>query len=415
MTSSRAQCTWCGRHESSISTDHPASGRASSSRTSSSRSRTRWPFSGRPAITAAATIRSPRSNNSPEPLRSDGDPSDIAFDRVDGLCAVGPVVLWMDDAHNADAASLTVLRRLVWASRNLPLVVVITARPFPVREQVDMLVRQVERRAAFAGDGQDVGASEWFSIGRDAGPGPDCGTASSRPRGNPLFVSELLRALESTDATDSGRRRLRRDRDPRPVPAQPVSTRPFANTCEQLDESALDLLAALAVWGTQCRSTTSRRSTYSTADGSACAAGPGHRVRRCPLRQTGRDDRLLARPLPGTALSGPDRAVPAGDPPPGGDVARAGWRAGHPWWPNICCRRRASMRRSDPAVLAALNEAVADSRVYAPEVAADLLGEAETSGVAGESDPGCSSGCRIFFWPAAASPRTSSSGSGSLR
>ncbi len=46
------------------------------------------------------------------------------------LCGAGPVVAWVDDAQHCDAASLTVLRRLVWASRDLTLVVLITARPF---------------------------------------------------------------------------------------------------------------------------------------------------------------------------------------------------------------------------------------------------------------------------------------------
>jgi predicted ATPase len=51
------------------------------------------------------------------------DPGDAAFDHVDELCASGPVVLCADDAHHLDAASLTVLRRLIWASRSLPLAV----------------------------------------------------------------------------------------------------------------------------------------------------------------------------------------------------------------------------------------------------------------------------------------------------
>jgi hypothetical protein len=38
---------------------------------------------------------------------------------VDELCADGPVVLCADGAHNLDRATLTLLRRLVWASRDL--------------------------------------------------------------------------------------------------------------------------------------------------------------------------------------------------------------------------------------------------------------------------------------------------------
>jgi predicted ATPase len=64
-------------------------------------------------------------------LTGDTDPADAAFDHVDELCADGPVVLCADDAQHLDAASLTLLRRLVWASRTLPLAVLVTTRPGP--------------------------------------------------------------------------------------------------------------------------------------------------------------------------------------------------------------------------------------------------------------------------------------------
>jgi hypothetical protein len=43
------------------------------------------------------------------------------------LCPCGPVVLCADDAHNVDGATLTLLGRLVWASRDLPLAVAVSA------------------------------------------------------------------------------------------------------------------------------------------------------------------------------------------------------------------------------------------------------------------------------------------------
>ena len=59
-------------------------------------------------------------------LPTGGDPGEAAFDRVDELCADGPVVLCADDAHYLDAASLTLLRRLAWASQSLPLALLIS-------------------------------------------------------------------------------------------------------------------------------------------------------------------------------------------------------------------------------------------------------------------------------------------------
>jgi AAA domain len=65
-----------------------------------------------------------------------GHPGDAAFDRVDEICAKGPVVLYADDAHNLDAATLALLRRLLWASRSLPLAVLVTTRSCPCPARV---------------------------------------------------------------------------------------------------------------------------------------------------------------------------------------------------------------------------------------------------------------------------------------
>jgi type II secretory pathway predicted ATPase ExeA len=68
-------------------------------------------------------------------------PGDAALDRVDELCAEGQVVLCVDDAHYLDGSSLTLLRRLVWASQSLPLAVLFTTRPNPAREQLTTVIR----------------------------------------------------------------------------------------------------------------------------------------------------------------------------------------------------------------------------------------------------------------------------------
>ena len=79
-------------------------------------------------------------------LARDTDPADATFDYVDELCADGPVVLCADDAHHLDAASLMLLRRLVWASRSLPLAVLVTTWPGPPREPLAMLIRKAQAR-----------------------------------------------------------------------------------------------------------------------------------------------------------------------------------------------------------------------------------------------------------------------------
>ena len=117
-----------------------------------------------------------------------GDLGDAAFDRVDELCAEGPVVLCADDAHNLDAATLTLLRRLVWASRSLPLAVLVTARPYPAREPLTMLVQQVGVRLRLPPMGpMMVERLVYDRTGRWAGP--QLRRALGPAAGNPLFVA----------------------------------------------------------------------------------------------------------------------------------------------------------------------------------------------------------------------------------
>src|SRR5664280_2638049 len=191
------------------------------------------------------------------------DPSDVAFDRVDDLCSTGPALVWLDDAHHADAGSLTVLRRLVWASRDLPLVVLITARPLPVREQVDMLVRQVQHRLQLPPmDMMSVERMVFDRTGR--WPGVRLRQSIGSAAGNPLFVVELIRALEmggalvpyGVDIID-----IDSEISPRTAGLDTV----IREHLRQLDESAFDLLAALAVWGTPVSTDDLAALTYTTA------------------------------------------------------------------------------------------------------------------------------------------------------
>jgi hypothetical protein len=66
-------------------------------------------------------------------------PGDFVFAQVDAWCQAGPVLLCVDDAHRLDTTSVGLLRRLAWASRDLPLALVIGLRSFPVRSLLDSL------------------------------------------------------------------------------------------------------------------------------------------------------------------------------------------------------------------------------------------------------------------------------------
>src|SRR5580700_10777293 len=175
------------------------------------------------------------------------DPADAAFDHVDELCADGPVVLSADDAHHLDAATLTLLRRLVWASRSLPLAVLVTTRPYPEREPVAMLVQQADVRLRLPPLGAlMVERLVYDRTGR--WPGPQLRRILGLAAGNPLFVAELLRAYQDAGALaatgpDASEARFELD-----LQATGLD-RVIRAHRDQLDQPTRDVLDALAVWG----------------------------------------------------------------------------------------------------------------------------------------------------------------------
>lgn len=180
------------------------------------------------------------------------DPAEAAFDHVDELCADGPVVLCADDAHYLDAASLTLLRRLVWASRSLPLAVLVTTRPGPSREPLAMLIRQAQVRLWLPPMcAMMVERLVFEQTGR--WPGPRLRRILGLAAGNPLFVGELLRGYRNAGAlTDAGPDTIeaRFELDLQATGLDEVIRAHLG----QLDEPTRDVLAAMAA----CRSSSAR-------------------------------------------------------------------------------------------------------------------------------------------------------------
>lgn len=176
------------------------------------------------------------------------EPGDAAFDRVDELCADGPVVLCVDDAHHLDAASLTLVRRLIWASRSLPLAVLVTMRPSPSREQLTTLVQQAQIRLRLPPMGPMMVERLVFDpTGR--WPGPALRRILGLAAGNPLFVGELLDAYQKAGAlaaTGPDVIEARFELDQQATGLEEM----IRSQLKQLDQPTQDLLAAVAVWGT---------------------------------------------------------------------------------------------------------------------------------------------------------------------
>ena len=306
-----------------------------------------------------------------------GDPGDAAFDRVDELCAAGPVVLCADDAHNLDAATLTLLRRLVWASRSLPLAVLVTTRPVPSREPLTRLIEQAQARLWLPPMGQMmVERLVYDQTGR--WPGPLLRRVLGLAAGHPLFVAELLRAYRDAGAlADAGPDSVeaRFELDLRATGLDEV----IRANLGQLDQPVRDVLGAMAVWGTDIGTGelasllpgpdgthpdgTHPAGTLEELIGRAISSGL---VRRDPAGTVGFSHDLFREVTYG-ALPEPSRR--AMHRRVAQLLAAAGYR------PALVADHllRAAGADGDPALVTALHEAVAATRGYAPEVTADLL------------------------------------------
>jgi DNA-binding CsgD family transcriptional regulator len=302
------------------------------------------------------------------------DPGEAAFDRVDELCADGPVVLHVDDAHNLDAATLTLIRRLVWASRSLPLAVLITTRSYPSREPLTMLIGQAEVRLWLPPMGpMMVERLVHDQTGR--WPGPLLRRILAMAAGNPLFVAELLRAYQNAGAlAESGPDLIetRFELDLRGTGLDEVIRAQLG----QLDRPTRDVLAAMAAWGTD----------IGARDLARLLAGPADALDE-PL-QRAISSGLVRRDPGGTVGFSHDlfREVTYGE------LAEAERHAAHRraaevlaadgYRPSVIADHllRAAGTGGDPALVTALHDAVAATRRYAPEVTADLLDDVAAIG-----------------------------------
>jgi DNA-binding CsgD family transcriptional regulator len=305
-----------------------------------------------------------------------GDPGEAAFDYVDELCADGPVVLWVDDAHYLDAASLTLVRRLAWASQSLPLALLISTRPAASREQLTMLIRQAQLRLWLPPMSRMMVERLVFDrTGR--WPGPQLRRILGQAAGNPLFAAELLRAYQSAGAlaeTGPDTIEARLELGPQATGLDEM----IRAQLRQLDEPTLDVLAAVAVWGTDMGVGDLAAMLFSPADGLD------------ELIERAISSGLIRREAAGTIGFAHDlfrEAVYAGLPAPRRRAvhrraARVLAAAGYS--PSLVADHllRASETSStsftsgtDAALVTALHEAVAATRLYAPEVTADLLSD----------------------------------------
>ncbi len=117
---------------------------------------------------------------------------------VDRLCARGPLVLVAEDLHWADQPSLGLWSRLARAVDQIPLLLVGTCRPVPLRPELDRLSVAVQELGGAYLDLAPLDQAESVTAAHrllGTPPGPRLSMELSRAGGNPLYIREFVEAL----------------------------------------------------------------------------------------------------------------------------------------------------------------------------------------------------------------------------
>jgi DNA-binding CsgD family transcriptional regulator len=121
---------------------------------------------------------------------------------VERACERGGTVLAVEDLQWADQATLLVLERLGRRLAHLPLLLLLTLRPFPMEAPLQALLASLRSLAEHLVvgplDEREVRQLVEASLG--AAPGDELLRAVRGAAGNPLFISEVLATLEQEEA-----------------------------------------------------------------------------------------------------------------------------------------------------------------------------------------------------------------------
>ncbi len=131
--------------------------------------------------------------------------ADAIIDFLESAAEAGPAIVAVDDLHWTDAGTLGVFRSAVRRLAHLPVLVVLAFRPTTEHTELDRLVDELTREGAIhlglATLDSDA-VEQIVAEGLGAPPGPSLRAQLGTTGGNPLYVLELIRALEAEGAIE---------------------------------------------------------------------------------------------------------------------------------------------------------------------------------------------------------------------
>ncbi len=174
--------------------------------------------------------------------------AETVLELLDGMCARGSVVVAIEDLHWADPATLGVLARVAAGIDRLPAALVVSARPQPRRPELERLLGVLAARGATSvvvGPLDERSSAGLLEGLLGAPPGARLLRQARGAAGNPLFLSELVGALQADGAI------VQRDdtadlATDEPGPSLPLT---ILHRLSFLPPDVLDLLGLAAVIG----------------------------------------------------------------------------------------------------------------------------------------------------------------------